>query len=124
MLLQYTAAALVSENKVLVHPASADCIPTSANQEDHVSMGSIAARQAREVAAQRGARAGARAAVRRAGPRLPVGDGTQPGAGVAEAHRRLRAQVAHLDADRDPGPDIAASLAIVRSGALLDLLPA
>ena len=49
MLLQYAAAALVSENKVLAHPASVDSIPTSANQEDHVSMGSIAARQARDI---------------------------------------------------------------------------
>ena len=49
MLLQYTAAALASENKVLAHPASADSIPTSANQEDHVSMGPIAGRQARVV---------------------------------------------------------------------------
>ncbi|HXG26564.1 MAG TPA: histidine ammonia-lyase, partial [Candidatus Binatia bacterium] len=49
MLLQYTAAALASENKVLAHPASADSIPTSANQEDHVSMGPIAGRQARQV---------------------------------------------------------------------------
>ena len=49
MVYQYTAAALVSENKVLAHPASADSIPTSANQEDHVSMGSIAARHARQV---------------------------------------------------------------------------
>ncbi|MFN0157067.1 MAG: histidine ammonia-lyase [Bacteroidota bacterium] len=46
MIAQYTAAALVSENKVLIHPASGDSIPTSANQEDHVSMGTIAARQA------------------------------------------------------------------------------
>ncbi len=46
MLVQYTAAALASENKVLAHPASADTIPTSANVEDHVSMGPIAARQA------------------------------------------------------------------------------
>ena len=51
MILQYTAAALASENKVLVHPASADSIPTSANQEDHVSMGSIAGRHARDVLA-------------------------------------------------------------------------
>ncbi len=50
MLTQYTAAALASENKVLAHPASVDTIPTSANQEDHVSMGPIAARQAREIA--------------------------------------------------------------------------
>ena len=50
MLVQYTAAALASENKVLAHPASVDTIPTSANTEDHVSMGATAARQAREIA--------------------------------------------------------------------------
>ena len=49
MIYQYTAAALASENKVLAHPASVDSIPTSANQEDHVSMGSISARHARTV---------------------------------------------------------------------------
>ena len=49
MIHQYTAAALVSENKVLAHPASVDSIPTSANQEDHVSMGSISARHTRAV---------------------------------------------------------------------------
>jgi histidine ammonia-lyase len=49
MIIQYTAAALVSENKVLAHPASVDSIPTSAYQEDHVSMGSIAARKAAQI---------------------------------------------------------------------------
>ncbi|MFZ5968154.1 MAG: histidine ammonia-lyase [Bacillota bacterium] len=49
MIAQYSAAALVSENKVLAHPASVDSIPSSANQEDHVSMGTIAARKAREI---------------------------------------------------------------------------
>jgi len=49
MIAQYTAAALVSENKVLAHPASVDSIPSSAGQEDHVSMGTIAARKAREI---------------------------------------------------------------------------
>src|SRR6185369_15567912 len=49
MIVQYTAAALASENKVLAHPASVDSVPTSANQEDHVSMGPIAARHARSV---------------------------------------------------------------------------
>lgn len=49
MIVQYSAAALVSENKVLAHPASVDSIPSSANQEDHVSMGTIAARKAREI---------------------------------------------------------------------------
>lgn len=49
MIVQYASAALVSENKVLAHPASVDSIPSSANQEDHVSMGTIAARKAREI---------------------------------------------------------------------------
>ncbi|MBL1213838.1 MAG: histidine ammonia-lyase [Ignavibacteriae bacterium] len=49
MIAQYTAAALVSENKTLAHPASVDSIPTSANQEDHNSMGSIAARHCYQI---------------------------------------------------------------------------
>ncbi len=49
MIIQYTAASMVSENKVLAHPASVDSIPSSANQEDHVSMGMTAARKARLI---------------------------------------------------------------------------
>ncbi len=49
MIIQYTAASLVSENKILAHPASVDSIPTSAYQEDHVSMGTIAARKAAQI---------------------------------------------------------------------------
>jgi histidine ammonia-lyase len=49
MIVQYTAAALASENKVLAHPASVDTIPTSANVEDHVSMGVTAALQTRQI---------------------------------------------------------------------------
>ena len=49
MIIQYSAASIVSENKVLSHPASVDSIPSSANQEDHVSMGTIAARGARDI---------------------------------------------------------------------------
>jgi histidine ammonia-lyase len=132
MLYQYTAAALVSENKVLAHPASVDSIPTSANQEDHVSMGSIAARHARRVldhverilsielivAAQAlDLRLAALGAV--AGG---VTGAPKPGEGVAEAHRRIRARVRHLDSDREPGQDLAAGLDLVRSGALVDLV--
>ena len=110
MLLQYTAAALVSEDKVLVHPASADSIPTSANQEDHVSMGSIAARQARADPGQRPARRGARAALRRPGPRLPCR--RRPAPRAPGSPRRIAGCAvvsAHLEGDRDPGPDIAAA---------------
>jgi histidine ammonia-lyase len=49
MIMQYTAASLVSENKTLAHPASVDSIPSSANQEDHVSMGTTAARHAYQI---------------------------------------------------------------------------
>lgn len=49
MVVQYVAASLVSENKVLAHPSSVDSIPTSGNQEDHVSMGTTAASQARQI---------------------------------------------------------------------------
>jgi histidine ammonia-lyase len=49
MILQYSAASLVSENKTLAHPASVDSIPSSANQEDHVSMGTIASRHAYSI---------------------------------------------------------------------------
>lgn len=49
MIAQYTAASIVSENKVLAHPSSVDSIPTSGNQEDHVSMGTTSARQVRQI---------------------------------------------------------------------------
>jgi len=131
MVYQYTAAALVSENKVLAHPASADSIPTSANQEDHVSMGSIAARHARRVlehveriiaielivAAQA-------LDLRLSGLAAPR-DGSapvEPGAGVREAHRRIRARIAHLHEDREPGPDLAAAFELVHAGAFADLV--
>ena len=113
--LQYTAAALVSENKVLAHPASVDSIPTSANQEDHVSMGSIAARHARTVlehverivaiellVAAAGARPAARplAERRRRRRRAPASPRRSPGSGRV---------VPPLDGDREPGPDLAAA---------------
>jgi histidine ammonia-lyase len=123
MIPQYTAAALASENKVLVHPASADTIPTSANQEDHVSMGAIAARHARTVLenVQRIIAIELIAAAQALDFRLRLVPDALPGTGVREAHGRLRAVVAHLAADREPGPDIAAAFGLVRDGALADL---
>ncbi|MFI5255301.1 MAG: histidine ammonia-lyase [Candidatus Limnocylindrales bacterium] len=123
MLLQYTAAALVSEDKVLVHPASADSIPTSANMEDHVSMGSIAARQARQILANVEVVLALELLCAGQGLDFRLADGHRPGSGVVEAHRRLRQRVAHLETDRDPGPDIEAAGALVREGAFRDLLP-
>ena len=123
MIYQYTAAALVSENKVLAHPASVDTIPTSANQEDHVSMGSIAARHARTVLGhvERIVAIELVVAAQALELRVATMDGAAPGAGVTEALARVRARIRHLDADREPGPDLAAATALVRDGALADL---
>jgi len=128
MIYQYTAAALVSEHKVLVHPASADSIPTSANQEDHVSMGSIAARHARTVI--EGVErivgieliVGAQALDLRTEAMATAGGASvPPGTGVAEAHRRIRRRIDRLEGDREPGPDLAAAYSLVHDGALVDL---
>ncbi len=122
MLLQYTAASLVSENKVLAHPASVDSIPTSANQEDHVSMGATAARQAREILGNAEQVLALELLCAAQGLDFRLADGgPRPGLGVAEAHRLVRERAAHLDSDRDLGPDIAAALELVRSGALAAL---
>ena len=125
MLLQYTAAALASENKVLAHPASADSIPTSANQEDHVSMGSIAALHARSVLqhVEQILAIELIVAAQALDLRLERDEaaGAVPGTGVAEAHERIRARISHLDRDREPGPDLAAALSLVHDGGLAEL---
>jgi histidine ammonia-lyase len=125
MIYQYTAAALVSENKVLVHPASADSIPTSANQEDHVSMGSVAARHARLVLehVERVLAIELLVAAQALDLRLggPDGVGAAPGVGVAQALARLRSRVRHLDGDREPGPDLGEATSIVHEGVLASL---
>ena len=120
MLLQYTAAALVSEDKVLAHPASVDTIPTSANQEDHVSMGPIAGRHARAVLAnvEHVLAIEAIAAAQALDLRLASMPGVVPGAGVVRAHALIRSVVPHLDRDREPGPDLAAAARLVRDGSL------
>jgi histidine ammonia-lyase len=122
MLYQYVAAALVSENKVLAHPASVDSIPTSANQEDHVSMGPIAARQAAEIVASVEQVLALEALTAAQGLDFRCTNGLCAGGGVEAARDLVRARVAHLDADRDPQPDIAAAVDLVRSGALAVLV--
>ena len=123
MLYQYTAAALASENKVLAHPASADTIPTSANQEDHVSMGAIAARHARQVLDNVERIVGIElvVAAQALELRLAMLDGATPGSGVAEALARLRGRIRHLDADREPAPDLAVAAALVHDGTFAEL---
>jgi histidine ammonia-lyase len=117
MIAQYTAAALVNELQALAHPSSVDTIPTSANQEDHVSMGATSALHLREVLdrAETVLAIEALCAAQGLDFRAPM----RPGTGVIRAHRAVRAVVSHLDADRPPAPDIVATLELVRSGALL-----
>jgi histidine ammonia-lyase len=126
MILQYTAAALASESKILAHPASADSIPTSANQEDHVSMGSIAARNALMVLqhSERIVAIELICASQGLDLRLDLESGVAPGYGVVEAHARVRAVVPRLESDRQPGPDIEAATGLVTEGRLVDLAAA
>lgn len=120
MITQYTAASLVSENKVLAHPASVDSIPTSANQEDHVSMGTIAARQSREIlenvkyilaiemmAALQG---------------IDFLQPKAPGKGTGAAHAYLRTQVPHLEQDRVQTPDILKIRRTITDESLLEVV--
>jgi histidine ammonia-lyase len=117
MLVQYTAASLVSESKSLAHPASVDSIPSSADQEDHVSMGMTSARHAREVVANAEIVVALEtmAAAQALDLRAPLG----PAPGTGAARDLLRGRVPFLDADRELGPDIAATVELVRSGAVL-----
>ncbi len=117
MIAQYAAAALVSENKVLSHPACVDSIPTSANKEDHVSMGTISARKARDVIKNTenviaiellcGAQA------------MDLFTNIKPGKGVMAAYKTIRKAVPHLDADRILYKDIEKIKKIMRSGELV-----
>ncbi|MBW2428358.1 MAG: histidine ammonia-lyase [Deltaproteobacteria bacterium] len=117
MIAQYTAAALVSENKVLCHPASVDSIPTSANKEDHVSMGTIAARQSRDVI-QNAADVIA-IELLCAAQALDLFTNLKPGAGTLEAYRVIRQAVPHLETDRPLSQDIEAMRELIRSGKIL-----
>jgi len=116
MISQYTAAALVSENKVLAHPASVDSIPTSAGQEDHVSMGTISARHASRICDN----------VQNviAIEMLCAAQGIDyqkapPGAGVAAAHRLIRRHVSHVDDDRALYRDIQTVHDLLADGAIV-----
>ena len=118
MMPQYTSAALVSENKVLCHPASVDSIPSSRGQEDHVSMGSVAALKVYDVLAN--AEHVLAIELLTVAQALDYRRPLRPGRGVETAHRFLRAEVPHREADDDFGDDVARCLDLVRSGALLE----
>jgi histidine ammonia-lyase len=120
MIVQYCAAALVSESKGLASPSSVDSIPTSAGQEDHVSMGTIAARTLDAILDNV---EGVLACELLCG--LAATDFRRPlrsGAGTQQAYDRARETIAPLDTDRVFATDIEAARALIRSGALGALL--
>ena len=122
MITQYTAAALATENKVLAHPASVDTIPTSANVEDHVSMGCTAAQQTRQIndnlehilaielmaAAQ-----GIDFRKKKLGPSARLGRGTQP------AYDIIREHVPFLEKDAIMYPYLAAVRKLICTGQIV-----
>lgn len=116
MISQYTAAALVSENKVLAHPSSVDSIPTSAGQEDHVSMGATAAKHAWDII--KNVESVISIEMMCAAQGIDFWD-YRPGAGTRVAHALIRKSVAHLDDDRVLYRDIETVRELVTSGALV-----
>jgi histidine ammonia-lyase len=117
MIPQYVAASLVSENKVLCHPASVDSIPTSAGQEDHVSMGNASGLKAWQVLAnaERAIAIELLAGAQAVEFLAPL----QPGSGVAATRAHLRTISSRLGDDRPLGGDIEDVAGVVRDGSLL-----
>lgn len=118
MIVQYTAASLVSENKILAHPASVDSIPTSAYQEDHVSMGTIAARKGAKIL-EHTAQVLAIEWVS-AAQAYEFVKPLRLGKGSAAAYELLREHVAALGEDRILAPDLRAAKDLLWQGRLLD----
>jgi histidine ammonia-lyase len=118
MLAHVTAAALASENKVLAHPASVDSIPTSANKEDHVSMGATAARKAARVVANTARILGVEALA--ASQALEFRRPLATSGALEAAYRRLRERIPAYDRDRFLAPDLELAGELVRTGALAD----
>ena len=121
MIAQVTAAALASENKALSHPHSVDSLPTSANQEDHVSMAPAAGRRLWEMASNtRGVLAVEWLAACQG---CDLRDGLTSSPLLEQARQILREQVAHYDDDRFFAPDIDAAMGLLDNRTLVALLP-
>jgi histidine ammonia-lyase len=120
MIAQVTSAALASENKSLAHPASVDSLPTSANQEDHVSMAAFAARRLIEMAENTAGILAVEllAACQGLDFRKPLK--TSPA--LEEAKARVRRAVPFYDKDRYFAPDIRKATEIIQNGGFNDLL--
>jgi len=125
MIAQVTSAALVSENKTLAHPSSVDSIPTSANQEDHVSMATFGARRLGDMAFNSSAVIAIELLAAAQGIDLRAPEKTSPI--LQKMHDKIREKVAFFDKDRYFSPDIDAIISLVKKGAfsgpVMDILP-
>jgi len=121
MIAHVTAAALASENKTLAHPASVDSLPTSANQEDHVSMATFAARKLGDLCDNTAAILAIELLAAAQGVDLRQPHPTSPR--LREVMARVRARVPHYDIDHYFAPDIAITKALVERGELAALAP-
>ena len=119
MVAQYTAAALVGELRALGHPVSIDSIPTSDNQEDHVSMGMTGALLSWEAAERAETVVAIEAVCAAQAVDLIPG---APGTGVARVHQLIREQVDPLVDDRPPAIDIEMARQLIHSGALATIV--
>jgi histidine ammonia-lyase len=117
MVAQYTAAALVSENKVFAHPASVDSIPTSANKEDHVSMGMAAALKARKIFENTSYVVAIELLCSAQG--LDFRKPLKAGAGAQAAYELVRSRITHLKEDRILSIDINKAREMVITGEVL-----
>ncbi len=122
MIAQYTAASLVSENKILSHPACVDSIPTSANKEDHVPMSPISARKCREIV--KNAEYVVAIELLCGAQALDLFTNLKPGAGTLAAYRTIREAVSHLENDRILSHDIQTMVRLMKSGILLKAVAA
>ncbi|CAD5353859.1 Histidine ammonia-lyase [Enterobacter cancerogenus] len=121
MIAQVTAAALASENKALSHPHSVDSLPTSANQEDHVSMAPAAGRRLWEMASNtRGVLAVEWLAACQG---IDLREGLKSSPLLEQARHELREHVTHYDDDRFFAPDIDKAMALLEEGRLVGLVP-
>ncbi len=118
MIAQYTAASLVSENKVLSHPASVDSIPTSANQEDHNSMGSIAAQKCFRI--MKNLENVLAIELLTAAQALEFLKPHKPGAGTLIAYEEIRKVVQPLDGDRLIYDDVKKVAGLIKDDSLLN----
>jgi histidine ammonia-lyase len=116
MIAHVTAAALASENKLLAHPASVDSLPTSANQEDHVSMATFAARKLGDLAANTANIVAIELLAAAQGVDLRAPIVTSPR--LQRVMGEIRARVPHYDIDRYLAPDIASMTEAVKSGVI------